>query len=214
MLEKKKVKVNGIAGGIGFVLSFIVGIISGGSFLIVLLRAFIFGALFFVFIEVSQRLIGTFLPELLNPDADPSPVTGEAPGSRIDISVEDESDQEKTDVFENSGSLDQKDPRSDAFTDEGGALDQEHKKDYTQQKGAEGDPAGFVPSAPWSKNLAHGIDGAVGTDTLFSIHEAIPGNIPEVASSKAQYTSMVQSTGAHLDPKKMASAIQTILKQE
>ena len=197
MLGGKKVKVNAIAGGIGFVLSFIVGIISGGSFLMVLLRAFIFGALFFVFIEVSQRLIGTFLPELLNPDADAASVAGEAPGSRIDIYVEDDVDQENTDLFEVSGTL-----------------DQERKKDYTQQKGGEVDPAGFVPSAPWATDLAQGMDGAVGTDALFSIPEAIPENIPEAASSKAQHTSRVPSTGKNLDPKKMASAIQTILKQE
>jgi hypothetical protein len=197
VLGGKKVKVNGIAGGIGFVLSCIVGIISGGSFLMVLLRAVIFGALFFVFIEVSQRLIGTFLPELLNPDADAASAAGEAPGSRIDISVEDDVDQENTDLFEVSGTL-----------------DQERKKDYTQQKGEGVDPAGFVPSAPWAKDLAQGMDGAVGRDPLFSIHEAIPENIPEAASSKAQHTSRVPSRGENLDPKKMASAIQTILKQE
>ncbi|MDR2798096.1 MAG: CPP1-like family protein [Treponema sp.] len=211
MLGGKKIKVNGIAGGIGLVLSFIVGIISGGSLLIVLVRAFIFGVLFFVFMAVSQWLISTFLPELLNPDA--SSVANESPGSRVDISVEDETDTDKTDLFETPVSFERKDVagKGDAFTDDGGALDQEYKKDYTQQKGVEVDPTGFVPSAPWSKDLAQEM---VGTDPLFLTNDAMPGNIPEVASGKAQNNSSLQSTRENLDPKKMASAIQTILKQE
>jgi hypothetical protein len=217
VLGEKKVRVKGIAGGIGFILSCIIGLISGGSVLIVLVRAFIFGVFFFVFIEISQRLIGAFLPELLNPDADASSVTSNAPGSRVDISVEDETDtdKERIDLFETSGALlEQIASKKDSFTDDEESLDQEHKKEYTQQKGVAVDPAGFVPSAPWSKDLAQGMDGVVGTNPLFSTDEAIPGNIPGVASGRAQNASGLQSRGEHLDPKKMASAIQTILKQE
>jgi hypothetical protein len=212
VLEEKKIKVNGIAGVVGFVLSFIVGIISGGNLLIVLLRALIFGVLFFVFMEIFQRLISTFLPELLNPDADVSSVAGEVPGSRVDISVEDK----KGDLFDVSGALEQNDlaSRGESFADDVEALDQNHKKDYTQQKEVEADPTSFVPSAPWSKDQVQGMDGAVGRDPWFSTDAAIPGNLPRVALSTGQNNSNVQSTGKNLDPKKMASAIQTILKQE
>ncbi|MHB9291644.1 hypothetical protein Holit_00722 [Hollandina sp. SP2] len=211
MLGGKKVKVNGIAGAMGFVLSFIVGIISGGSFLMVLLRAFIFGAFFFVFMEVSQRLIGTFLPELLNPDEDASSTAHEAPGSRVDISVEAETDKERTDLFDVSIPPEQKDlaSRGDTFiADGGGDLDQEHKKDYTQQKEVEVDnPTGFVPSAPGSMDITQEI---AEMDPLFSTNEVIP----KVAPSKAQSNSRVPNMRENLDPRKMASAIQTILKQE
>ncbi|MDR2633482.1 MAG: hypothetical protein LBC51_07660 [Treponema sp.] len=216
MLRGKKIKANSIAGGIGFVLSFIIGIISGGNVLIVFLRALIFGVIFFVFMEIFQRLISTFLPELLNPNADVSSRADEAPGSRVDISVEDEKDGGKTDLFDVSGSLKQKNlsGRSGSFADTVEALDQNHKKDYTQQRETVVDTAGFVPSAPWSTDVAREMDRAVGRDTLFSTEAAIPGNRPQAASSTAQHTSSLQSTGKNLDPRKMASAIQTILKQE
>lgn len=211
MLGGKKVKVNGMAGGMGFVLSFIVGIISGGSFLIVLLRAFIFGACFFVFMEISQRLIGAFLPELLNPDEDTSSAAYDAPGSRVDISVEDETDKERADLFDVSISPEQKDlaSRGDAFIAAGGgSLDQEQKKDYTQQKGGGvDDPTGFVPSVPGSTDS---VQEMAERDPFFSTNEVIP----EVTSSKAKSTSRAPSMKENLDPRKMASAIQTILKQE
>ncbi|MDR1302024.1 MAG: hypothetical protein LBK43_06095 [Treponema sp.] len=208
MLLEKTIKVNSIAGGIGFILSLIVGIISGGSFLMVLIRALSFGVIFFVFMEIFQRLIGTFLPELLNPSA--SSEAKDAPGSRVDISVE---DGEKTDLFQVSEPSAQEYPAhpTGSFADDVGTLDQLHEKDYTQREGVEGAPSGFVPEAPLSKAVTQGTDG--GADPFFSTDTSIPGNVLAKPSSSAQDTNRSYSK-KNLDPLKMASAIQTILKQE
>ncbi|MDR1399921.1 MAG: hypothetical protein LBJ41_08370 [Treponema sp.] len=77
----------GIAIG-AFVLSFLIGLVSGGSILMVLLRAGILGAGFFVMATCAQFLLHQFLPELTDEFVVPTDV---APGSRLDISVDDTS---------------------------------------------------------------------------------------------------------------------------
>jgi hypothetical protein len=210
MLLEKTIKINSIAGGIGFILSLIVGIISGGSFLIVLIRALSFGVIFFVFMEVFQRLIGTFLPELLSPDVGASPVAKAAPGSRVDISVE---DGERTDLFQVAGSSERESPahHNGSFAEDVGTLDQFREKDYTQRERGEGDSSGFVPSAPLSKDVAQGTNAIA--DPFFSTDNAIPDNVLVGPSSNARDTNRSHSKEKNIDPIKMASAIQTILKQ-
>jgi hypothetical protein len=75
----------GIAAGTGLLLSLFVGIISGANFPAALIRAFIFGAVFFALAALAWFLINKFLPDLL------SLSTGglNAPGSRVDISLDD-----------------------------------------------------------------------------------------------------------------------------
>ncbi|MDR1956129.1 MAG: hypothetical protein LBQ30_04670 [Treponema sp.] len=201
----RKVKVNGIAGGVGFMLSLLIGLISGGGFLIVLIRALGFGVGFLVLTEIFQRLISTFLPELLNPDAPESTVRRDAPGSRVDISVEDTEHEKSTDWFDKVTQGNDASPTSNA------ELDQDHGKDYTQEERTEavpGAPFGFVPSAP------------VPADSLFAAAAqrvdpflATADQDGAEASKKAQNPGKELITGKNLDPRKMASAIQTILKQ-
>lgn len=57
-------KLPAISASIGFLLSFLVGIASGASFLSVLLRALAMGIMFGVFAVVARYLIERFLPEL------------------------------------------------------------------------------------------------------------------------------------------------------
>jgi hypothetical protein len=81
-----------IAGGIAFVLSFLVGTLSGAHFFSVLLRAGIFTVLFFALGTGAYVMINSYLPELLvsgsmGEDEVMAPRPGEQPGSRINITL-------------------------------------------------------------------------------------------------------------------------------
>jgi len=83
-------RVSGIAAGIAFVLSLIIGILSGGGFLVPLLRALIFAGVFFALSGLGFWVVSRFLPELLTEgggvdSGDEFDIA--APGSRVDISV-------------------------------------------------------------------------------------------------------------------------------
>jgi hypothetical protein len=64
-----------------------VALISGAGFPALLLRPFVFGAVFFVFAGGIRLLINRFIPDLLNAGEEED---GSAPGSLVDISVGDE----------------------------------------------------------------------------------------------------------------------------
>jgi hypothetical protein len=212
VLEGKKVKVNGIAGGVGLVLSGIIGIVSGGNVLLVFMRAFIFGVLFFVFAEIVQRLIDAFLPELLTPVVGVGEEARETPGSRIDISVGDENDKESFDISDVLGlknPAQAKESPADAAEGAKDVMDQPDKKDYTQHKEAEDEPPRFVPAMPLAKNPAPEMREDVEKDPLFAVPES--SGKPASGAGKAPGGGM---PGKNMDPKQMASAIQTILKQE
>jgi hypothetical protein len=78
------IKASGVAAIGAFVLSFLIGLMSGGSILMVLFRAGILGAGFFVLVTCAQVLVHQFLPELTTGEA----AVDTAPGSRLDISVD------------------------------------------------------------------------------------------------------------------------------
>ncbi|MDR2537991.1 MAG: hypothetical protein LBC46_06775 [Treponema sp.] len=84
------IKVSGFIGISAFILSFLIGFVSGGSILMVLLRAGILGAGFFVLVTCAQFLLHQFLPELIIDEV--AVDTATAPGSKLDISVDDTSD--------------------------------------------------------------------------------------------------------------------------
>ena len=90
------VKASMIAAIIAFVLSFFTGLISGGGFLIVLLRALMFAAIFFALAAGFYILIRTFLPDFLQDEAQ-APAQGEYNplGVNVDISVGDESEENR-----------------------------------------------------------------------------------------------------------------------
>jgi hypothetical protein len=77
-------KVSGIAGGIALVLSLLLGLISGAGFLMVILRAFIFGALFFVLFCLIFWVLGQFVPEILTMTGDD---LDEISGSKVNLTV-------------------------------------------------------------------------------------------------------------------------------
>jgi hypothetical protein len=79
----------GLAPGAGgFVLSMLVGLFSGAGFPTALLRAGIFGVIFFCIGCGLWILINSFIPELLDSGKGTNEF-GEGPGSRVDITRED-----------------------------------------------------------------------------------------------------------------------------
>jgi hypothetical protein len=83
-------KLSGIAAAAGFVLSLLIGALSGGDPGISLLRAAFFGLVFFILAGLSWLFINRFLPELLLPPEEEPLMTGLETGSRVDISVGDD----------------------------------------------------------------------------------------------------------------------------
>jgi hypothetical protein len=83
-------KLSGIAAAAGFVLSLLIGVLSGGALSISLLRALFFGMIFFILASVVWLFINRFLPELLLPPEEEPLMTGLETGSRVDISVGDD----------------------------------------------------------------------------------------------------------------------------
>jgi hypothetical protein len=88
------VKWGGIAAGLGFIVSLVVGVLSGAGFPLLLIRALVFGAVFFALGGGVWILINTFIPELLFPENDEADSSddGQSPGSKVDISVDDGQD--------------------------------------------------------------------------------------------------------------------------
>lgn len=77
-------KISGAAAGAAFVLSLLVGLISGAAASILLLRALLFAALFFLLTCLVFWLLNQFVPEIFSAADDSLDL---APGSRVDISI-------------------------------------------------------------------------------------------------------------------------------
>jgi hypothetical protein len=84
------VRISAIAAGIAFVVSFLLGLLSGASLPFLIIRPLIFGVLFFVIAAVVYFLVSHFLPELLD-ESGPEPLEMDdalSPGSKINITEE------------------------------------------------------------------------------------------------------------------------------
>jgi hypothetical protein len=83
-------KVSGIAAAVGFVISLLTGVFSGGALGISLLRALSFGIVFFILAGAIWFSVKRFLPELFVPPAKEPLIAGLEAGSRVNISVGDD----------------------------------------------------------------------------------------------------------------------------
>jgi hypothetical protein len=243
------VKISSIVAGAAFILSVLIGMISGGSFLIVLLRALICGIVFFALVAGLYVLIGIFLPELLQLGQDEESGDEEnAPGSHVDISVQDEESEgapanpepEKDKNKETDKDKALKEAVAAAFnmkesaSDEAAGLDQNLKKEYTKEEGTQEIPA-EAPEAPPPETPKSATQDAPASPVKppeapppaaepweesvgsVSIEDEVKQKSP--GSEKAQSTGKAQKNEIKMDPKKMdpqkmASTIQTMLKQE
>jgi hypothetical protein len=77
------------AGAFALILSLLVGFVSGAGFPFFLLRALVFGGIFFVLAGGAWIIMNQFIPELLHPEETDSFTDEEVPGSRVNISVGD-----------------------------------------------------------------------------------------------------------------------------
>ncbi|GHV77015.1 hypothetical protein AGMMS49942_18360 [Spirochaetia bacterium] len=142
-------RIGGIAAGAGFILSFLLGLITGASFPLVLIRALIFAALFFALVSAGYWAIGRYLPDLL----DTIPAKDEAvspPGAQVDISVGDDTEISLNEFMENPGESG------------GDALDQHEEYSYTETGDLEGTPLDDLPDLDL-------MSGAFGGESLFDI---------------------------------------------
>ncbi|MDR1375077.1 MAG: hypothetical protein LBJ24_08920 [Treponema sp.] len=194
-----------IAGGAAFVLSLLIGLISGAGFLMVLLRALAFAVVFALFAGGAYWVIGQFLPELLSSGSEE-----EIPGSRVNISVDGDG------VEEYGGALD---PNSDSFGENVLGLDQKAEEGYTTRgEVAEKLPAGSSVSI--AVPAAADADGSGEVDTLPDLDAIAEAFIPSIEDDQLQGVSRPPSGNrpekldGDFNTKEMASAIQTILKRD
>jgi hypothetical protein len=134
------IKISGIIAVCACALSLLLGLVSGGSFVMVLIRALIFGVVFFVLIAGAQVLIGQFLPELFNVEiAFPMTPAQPEPGSVVDISVDDMGVSGAPDGGINVAetSLDDLLSKIDMSKSEEGELDQKETDGYTEDMNME-----------------------------------------------------------------------------
>ena len=83
-------RISGIVATAAFLLSFLLGLISGAAMTVMLIRALIFAVTFFLISGAVKILITRFLPELLETAA--SEDESFLPGARVDITAGDTSD--------------------------------------------------------------------------------------------------------------------------
>lgn len=225
-------KASAFAAGIAFLLSFLVGIIRGAAILIVLIRALIFAALFFVVAGGIYILIKQFLPEIL--------VSGEgdgeidrASGSQVDISLEDPEEDIPAGLFggeraENFGETGEPSGSAGPGSPENMGLDQNGEDDYTNKGRLEvnssnsgsdspgvpvfGESAALPPDSgpvdvlPNFESMEGTFDSSAGEAAEESAGYASAKNLPTKSKSN--------SAGGDYNPKELASALQTILKRE
>ncbi|MDR2028309.1 MAG: hypothetical protein LBP93_02085 [Treponema sp.] len=225
-------KLSGIAGGLGFVLSFLVGLISGVGFPWILLRALLFGAAFFALAGGAYWLVTRFLPELLEQGEEEAGLDADSPGSRVDISVTGE------------GAAGEPSPGMDASTgltdlvggaspsDEnagplyGNGLDQKAEDGYTRKGTVDEGPVSGAPPSPQGAAVPAQEEGSSDTvdelpdlELMSDVFITPPldgggGEFIETGSGGSAGGKKPKNLGGDFNVKEMASAIQTILKRE
>ena len=89
-------KISGIIAGAAFILSFLIGLISGTSMPMAIVRPLIFGILFFVITALINLAVSRFLPELTEDSRGDAPLglsgTPDGAGSRVNITLDDSED--------------------------------------------------------------------------------------------------------------------------
>jgi hypothetical protein len=219
------VKLSVVLGGIGFVLSLAVGLLSGAGFPHVLIRAGVFGLVFFALGCVLWLMINNFVPELLSADApaaEESADLGETPGSKVNITLEDPKilpemyqNLDHGDEVGNIGDL-----VSGAFKPEetavltplpldgdGQGMDQKPQAGYTETENR-----GAVPLSDDAEVLPD-LDSMAGSfmdgvDEGFAGPAELPEPVRKASGNKSQ------KLEGDFDPKELAAGIRTVLKKD
>jgi hypothetical protein len=216
-------KISGAFAAAGFVLSFLVGLLTGARFPLILIRAFIFAAAFFALASAGYGAIQLYLPELLSG-------TNDAPalGSQVDISVGD--DDEAGGISLESGILgdDLNEFMENPGNSGGDTLDQTGEAVYTGEGMVGKIPGSARPALPEDPGFSGDTDSVDMLPDLDAMSgafsaEAVPAGsgvegaaaaLPSSSLSGLGGPSKAQGLGEDFNVKEMASAIQTILKRE
>jgi hypothetical protein len=229
-------KWSGIAGGVGFVLSLLVGLLSGAGFPFVLIRAAVFGAIFFAFAAVVWFLINNFVPELLFPQTgetaeknDEMADSPPKPGSRVNISVDDGNGSAMPAMYQNSSGDGEVGDISDLLegrnlVENSLGMDQTRENRYT-------DSGSTVPRMETLPNGDLGVSGGSGASG-----PDLTGGLPDLDSVAGVFSSpaeeddfeptvrpeperrpsgnKAQKMDGDFDAKSLAAGIRTILAKE
>ncbi|HOJ99052.1 MAG TPA: hypothetical protein PLW34_05795 [Termitinemataceae bacterium] len=222
-------KISGITAAVAFGISFLIGLISGVSFWVLLLRAFLMGVLFFVLSGIAYWLITQYLPELMQTgrgtEGTPSlEEEGPPPGSRVNITLEGEGEE-----LSPAAALSAEEEGLEEMVSPGGApnpekaLDQMEEGEYTKQGVASSDVADAGLREEPMPALPPGIiDDVDELPDLESMADSFitPGveEEEEVSNSSRRDPGGKGTKGKggadSFDPKEMAMAIQTLLKKD
>jgi hypothetical protein len=205
-------------GGGGFVLSLLVGLVTRTGFPTALLRAGIFGLVFFGIGCGLWFLISNFVPELLDTgkaEADVQNDLGETPGSRVDITLDDK--KILPEMYRNLthdgevGNIEDLvsgvfDPADAAPQGDGGqGIDQALEFGYNE--GADiAPPKDSSGGFPDLDDLAGSFMGDADEDPMPAHEEALPVRSP--VGNKPQ------ELGGDFNPKELAAGIRTVLSKD
>jgi hypothetical protein len=222
------IKVSAFAAAAAFVLSFLVGVISGAALLMVLVRALVFAAFFFILAGGIYMVIEKFLPELLPRE------TENAFGSQVDISLEDPKNGDPSGIFSDPEGGFPGESRDISLSGEqdlsgkGAGLDQNGEDGYTMRKKVEANAvdsgeglseessfgeSAALPSDSGSVDLLPDLESMTGT-FVSSDGEAAEESTDYTSSRKPLANGKAPPVGGDFHPKDLASALQTILKRE
>ncbi|MDR0598330.1 MAG: hypothetical protein LBG14_07475 [Treponema sp.] len=218
-------KISGAFAGAGFVLSLLVGLVTGAHLPLLLIRAFIFAAVFFALASAGYGAIQLYLPELLSEDAGDVP----ALGSQVDISIGDDSEVSGDVSLESGGPGDDlNDFMENPGISGGDTLDQTGEAVYTERGAPEEELQGpSKPALPDNPDFSSGdtdsvdmlpdldaMSGAFSSGPVFAGGEAAGPGASAGSLGGAGGQSKKQGLGEDFNVKEMASAVQTILKRE
>jgi hypothetical protein len=233
----------GIAAGFGFTLSVLVGIVSGAGLPWALVRAGVFGAIFFVLAGGIRILVDRFLPDLLSGERNGAELAA-APGSRVDISIGDgqedavppsalpddsQIDEEPGDIVDLlNGSIARTPPPGPSFR----GMDQKEEDGYTERGESEfqsKDPNGAAGSGSGRKAAdtvpgdSRPVEVLPALDSMAETFRPERDGTPEPVSGRQSSfggpgggsgQSKGQDMTGDFNPKDLASAIQTILSKD
>jgi hypothetical protein len=215
-------KISGIFAGAGFILSFLVGLFSGAQFPLLLIRAFIFAAIFFALSGVGYGAIRLYLPELLTGDSPEIPVLG----GQVDISVGEDEGAAEGISLESGGLGEETDKFLENPGDFGGdTLDQIGEAGYTGEGDVEEIQEPSQPALPGGLDFSPGdaetVDMLPDLDTMSGVFNSPSGGGREPAGTGSPGGPAAPGRAANkkgidedFNVQEMASAIQTILKRE
>ena len=219
-------KISGAAAGAAFVLSFVIGLISGAGILVVIFRAFVFAALFFAFSCLVFWLLAQFLPEMLNPSEDEFGFP--ASGSRVDISLGDEGaagafPSDNSEMVDDIAGKPSTPSRTASLP-----LDQGEKSQYNDIEEL-GDDIGSLAGGNSAMDVGsytampQGASPAGTLPDMDGLVDAVPGSVTDGVNTgvigfdeprRPKSSSRKSEMAGDFDPKELAQAIRTVLKKD